>query len=337
MMPLLLAALLPQLPAPPLAGLGGSVLAPWAEVALAGCLSWWLLLGLLPLLRQRLLDHPNRRSSHRVATPRGGGLSFVLVGSLLSLLLGHGREAWIPLACLPLAVVGLIDDRADLPATVRYLAQVATALALLAMAQTPLPAWSLPLVLIAITAVINFFNFMDGLDGLVALCSAVLMAAADQWIVVGALLGFLRCNWSPARVFMGDVGSTWLGAVFAGLVLQRPSPVAACSLLLVATPLLGDALVCVLRRLRAGQPVFQAHRLHLFQRLQQAGWAHQRVAAVYGAATALLALAWRQMPNPLPLLLALGTVTVLARVLEQRVAVPFDRLAKKIASGDDAV
>jgi len=92
---------------------------------------------------------------------------------------------------------------------------------------------------------------------------------------------------------MGDVGSTWLGAVFAGLVLQQRQPAQAAELLLVALPLLADALVCVLRRLAAGQPVFQAHRLHLFQRLQQAGWAHRQVALLYGGATAVLAVGLR--------------------------------------------
>ena len=72
------------------------------------------------------------------------------------------------------------------------------------------------------------------------------------WPLVGALFGFLLWNWSPAKVFMGDVGSTFLGAVFAGVVLQQASFTAALGPLLVATPLLADACICVLRRLRAG-------------------------------------------------------------------------------------
>jgi len=108
---------------------------------------------------------------------------------------------------------------------------------------------------------------------------------------VGALLGFLLWNWSPAKVFMGDVGSTFLGAVFAGLVLQASSWPQALALLLVAMPLLADACLCVPRRLLAGQRVFQDHRLHLFQRLHQAGWPHARVSLTYIAATAVLAVA----------------------------------------------
>jgi UDP-N-acetylmuramyl pentapeptide phosphotransferase/UDP-N-acetylglucosamine-1-phosphate transferase len=83
---------------------------------------------------------------------------------------------------------------------------------------------------------------MDGLDGLVAGCLAVTIAALATalaapwplWALVGALLGFLLWNWSPAKVFMGDVGSTFLGAVFAGLVLQAPTWPEALGLLLLA-------------------------------------------------------------------------------------------------------
>jgi len=158
----------------------------------------------------------------------------------------------------------------------------------------------------------------------VALASAALWLAAPWpiWALVGALLGFLIWNWSPAKVFMGDVGSTFLGAVFAGLVLQATTWPEALGLLLVATPLLGDAFLCVPRRLLTGQRVFQAHRLHLFQRLHQAGWPHARVSSLYIGATAVLALAlfW----GGLPWLITLAAFELLLGIwLDQRVAVPF--------------
>ena len=293
----------------------------------SGLLTWLFLWGLIPWLRRRLLDQPNARSSHKIATPRGGGAVFVLVGSLLSLALGAGTSAGIPLICCPLALVGLLDDRYDLPAAWRYAAQVATAGVLVAIAGVALPIWALPLVLVAVTAVINFTNFMDGLDGLVALCGVVLMASAGLWPVAGALLGFLAWNWSPAKVFMGDVGSTWIGAVFAGMVLQQPGPLEAISLLLVGFPLLGDALICVLRRLRAGQPVFQAHRLHLFQRLQRGGWPHANVSLLYGSATALLALA-RPLGGAAALTPLIGAELLIALWMERNHAVSFKDEAK---------
>jgi UDP-N-acetylmuramyl pentapeptide phosphotransferase/UDP-N-acetylglucosamine-1-phosphate transferase len=290
-------------------------------------LSFLLLWGLIPWLRRQLLDQPNARSSHRIATPRGGGVVFVLVGSLLNLAWGEGASAWIPLICCPLALVGLLDDRYDLPAGLRYAAQLATASALVAVAAVPLPVWALPVIVVAVTAVINFTNFMDGLDGLVALCGVVLMAAAGLWPVAGALLGFLSWNWSPAKVFMGDVGSTWIGAVFAGMVLQQSGPWEAISLLLVGFPLLGDALVCVLRRLRAGQQVFEAHCLHLFQRLQRGGWNHATVSLVYGGATGILAVT-RQLGGAAALPLLIGAEMLFALWLERNHAVGFQGEAK---------
>jgi UDP-N-acetylmuramyl pentapeptide phosphotransferase/UDP-N-acetylglucosamine-1-phosphate transferase len=296
-------------------------------VVFDAALTWGIMCGLIPLLQRRLLDQPNARSSHSLPTPRGGGVAFVLVGSASVYFLG----IWLPVLCLPLALVGFLDDRHNLPAALRYGVQFATVLALLLISP-----WHLSLIgllpwlllLIAGTAVINFTNFMDGLDGLVAGCMSVLFAVAALtgmpalWPLVGSLLGFLLWNWSPAKVFMGDVGSTFLGAVFAGLVLQASSWPEALGYLLVATPLLGDACLCVPRRLLAGQRVFQAHRLHLFQRLHQAGWPHARVSLAYIVATAVLAVAL--LAGGWLWVFGLAVVELLVGVwLDQRVAVPF--------------
>ena len=300
----------------------------------AGAASWLLLRTLIPQLKQRLLDQPNDRSAHTTPTPRGGGVAFVLVNLLFSsllLLAGPTPALWIPWICAPLALVGLLDDRLNLPALLRYGIQILTAIALLLPTALPTPFWPWlcgPLVVIAVTAVINFVNFTDGLDGLVAGCMAIslLAVALDRpsalWPLVGALTGFLIWNWAPAKVFMGDVGSTFLGAVFAGMVLQASSWPQALAMLLLATPLMADACLCVLRRAAAGQRIFQAHRLHLFQRLHRAGWSHQNVAGLYAGATALLAV--------LQLTVGLGGVLVgavavigLGLWLDQKRAVPF--------------
>ena len=300
----------------------------------AGAASWLLLRALIPQLKQRLLDQPNDRSAHTTPTPRGGGVAFVLVTLLfnsLLLLAGPTPALWIPWICAPLALVGLLDDRLNLPALLRYGIQILTAIALLLPTALPTPFWPWlcgPLVVIAVTAVINFVNFTDGLDGLVAGCMAISLAAvaldgaSGLWPLVGALAGFLMWNWAPAKVFMGDVGSTFLGAVFAGMVLQASSWPQALAMLLLATPLLADACLCVLRRAAAGQRIFQAHRLHLFQRLHRAGWSHQNVAGLYAGATAVLAV--------LQLTIGLGGVLVgavavigLGLWLDKKEAVPF--------------
>jgi UDP-N-acetylmuramyl pentapeptide phosphotransferase/UDP-N-acetylglucosamine-1-phosphate transferase len=308
------------------------------SIVLGASACWFLLRAIIPVLARRLLDQPNARSSHQQPTPRGGGVAFVLVAALANVIFLVGvhlrpldlLQSGLLLIAVPLSVVGFFDDRYSLSASCRYGAQVFTALLLLWLSPIPLFWLMLPLVLVAVTAIINFTNFMDGLDGLVAGCMAVALSALalkltapwPLWALVGALLGFLLWNWSPAKVFMGDVGSTFLGAVFAGLVLQAPNWPEALGLLLVATPLLGDACFCVPRRLLAGQRVFQAHRLHLFQRLHQAGWPHARVSSLYIAATAVLALAL--LAGGWPWVLGLAVAELLAGVwLDQRMAVPF--------------
>lgn len=298
----------------------------------------WCLSG--QLRRFGFLDHPNARSSHQHTTPRGGGLAFIGASLLaLSLLPGEGWRTvaallWIP---VPLALVGLVDDRIGLPARIRLLVQGLTGLALALEAGCPLPL--APLAAIFAAGVINAINFMDGLDGLVAGSMAVwlLLAAAVLHLplllpMVSALAGFLLWNWSPARLFMGDVGSTYLGALMAGLLLLAPARLSwpgSLSLLLVAAPLLGDATTCLLRRWVAGHPIGQAHRLHLYQRLQQAGWSHPQVAALYiGTSGALASLVWfaqawpGSVAQPLQLL-AVAVVGAVGVVLDRHAAVPF--------------
>lgn len=304
---------------------------------------------MIPFLRGRLLDLPNARSSHCQPTPRGGGVSFVLVASTVSALASIGiigsasvAPALIlaPLIALPLALVGFLDDFYNLPASWRYAAQIVTALVVILV--SPLfttSLYQLPLCLlliVAVTAVINFINFTDGLDGLVASCMVTAIISASHfltislpvWSLVGALFGFLVWNWSPAKIFMGDVGSTFLGAVFALLVLQATTWSDSLALLLVAAPLLGDACLCVLRRFFTGQCVFEAHRLHLFQRLHQAGWSHARVSSLYIFATAVLSIAL--LLGGLPWVISLAVLEVFIGFwLDQRVAVPFVELSSK--------
>jgi len=324
-------------------------------VLIAALSSWLVLLLLLPQLRRRLLDQPNSRSSHCKPTPRGGGVAFVLVTSVagfLNIIAQPSAIAALPLLCLPLALVGFLDDRHQVPAIWRYFIQLGTALVIIFISPLMLKRldaflWisqlvligELPvlwygvafiLMLIMITAVINFTNFMDGIDGLVAGCMSVAFGFLSLeldvvwpiWALEGALLGFLFWNWSPAKVFMGDVGSTFLGAIFVGLVLQSDSWSQALSCLLVATPLLADACSCVVRRFINGQAVFKPHRLHLYQRLQQAGWTHGQVSIIYVAATAFLALAVLTGGLPAVILMAIAEI-IAGLLLDRYVAIPF--------------
>jgi UDP-N-acetylmuramyl pentapeptide phosphotransferase/UDP-N-acetylglucosamine-1-phosphate transferase len=148
------------------------------------------------------------------------------------------------------------------------------------------------------TAVINFYNFMDGLDGLVAGTTLIqlgfLAFYLNQpllWLIFAAILGFLYWNWSPAKIFMGDAGSTVLGATIAcSLLNNHNDTLQAWSALAITLPLLGDAIYTLIRRLIKRENIFKAHRSHLYQRLQQIGWSHAQVSSTYIAITIIIAM-----------------------------------------------
>src|SRR5713101_2160807 len=190
--------------------------------------------------RWKLIDLPTSRSSHSTPTPRGGGLGLlfgflggVLILRLAGTTLGVGPIALL-LGCLPVAAVGLWDDFKKLGAMPRLVVHVIGASVFVwlngGLPRFPLPGpfgielgvWGGVIAVIWIVGVINFFNFMDGIDGLAAgqaIASALGVALAG-WsgeatalavVLVGACAGFLIHNWSPARIFLGDVGSGTLG------------------------------------------------------------------------------------------------------------------------------
>ncbi len=268
----------------------------------------------------KLLDIPNDRSSHTQPTPRGGGLGFLVafaIATLLSWAIAQytnltinlkPQPGYIGLVLLPLAVASFIDDRNNLPASIRYLVQLSSAGIAIACFGLPLPLESadigqagqiltLILTAIAFTALINFYNFMDGLDGLVASVTALqfgfLAIYLNQpiWgLLVAALLGFLYWNWSPAKIFMGDVGSTVLGASIAIALLNATSTPQFWPACAMTLPLIGDAIYTLIRRLLKRENIFQAHRTHLYQRLQQSGWSHPQVTIAYLIFTAAIAI-----------------------------------------------
>jgi Fuc2NAc and GlcNAc transferase len=285
----------------------------------SGSLSFLLVAFIRSYLSSYLLDIPNDRSSHTKPTPRGGGLGFVIAFALTSAalpFLTHSENPilepidalYIWLVLLPLAIVGIVDDRHSVPSAIRYLIQLSAAsIAVFCFGTFPQP-WLTPLGLvgtaiavvltvIGMTALINFYNFMDGLDGLVAGVTVVqlgfLAIELNQPILLlllVALLGFLWWNWAPAKIFMGDVGSTVLGAMVAiGLLHQSSNTIQSWSALAITLPLVADAIYTLIRRLQQHENIFKPHRTHVYQRLQQAGWSHASVASSYILMTLLIA------------------------------------------------
>jgi UDP-N-acetylmuramyl pentapeptide phosphotransferase/UDP-N-acetylglucosamine-1-phosphate transferase len=260
--------------------------------------------------RRDLMDVPNERSSHVVATPRIGGVAVVLgtlAGVLLLFVLGDAlqRATLVVLAgALFIAMLGLSDDLLQLPAVLRLIVQIlVAALVVYAAGPSPLAGWegdalvAYAAMVIWLVAVTNAYNFMDGIDGI---AGGQAIVAATAWLIVGMLsnewdpatLGsllaaasaaFLLHNWHPARVFMGDAGSGFFGFLFAALPMTvpaaRPAAIGAAALLL--WPFLFDTAFTLIRRARRGENVLVAHRSHLYQRLVQTGRSHRYVAALY--------------------------------------------------------
>lgn len=284
---------------------------------LSFALSWVGIWIVARRFSDRFIDVPNQRSSHTEPTPRGGGIAFVaafLVTTALAAVLLNEEAEGTPsllqgsiLVLLPLWAVGTVDDARGLSVRLRYLVQLISAgLAVFFFGSFPgldavtgqlgAPWLTALLSVVAITALINFYNFMDGLDGLVGGCSAVQLAffalylnQPAWWLLVAALSAFLVWNWPPAKIFMGDSGSTVLGGAVALALLSAPDTSSMWWAGAVTAPLLGDALFTLIRRLLTREDIFEAHKSHIYQRLNQSGWSHQRVAGSYVALTVIIA------------------------------------------------
>ena len=192
------------------------------------------------------------------------------------------------------------------------------------------------LIIIFFTGIINFINFMDGIDGLVSSCMLVsisttcIILGIDNNILflLGSLLSFTLLNWHPAKLFMGDTGSTFLAAINIGLITQSSKLIEALGLLLILTPFLIDPFVCLIRRYFHGQNIFMAHKLHLYQRLKLAGISEVKICIIYVSSTLLFAIG--NIFFDIKFLLAIFLLTnFIGFYLDQRISEPFIRTLKK--------
>ncbi|MEO8460404.1 MAG: glycosyltransferase family 4 protein [Dokdonella sp.] len=271
--------------------------------------------------RRNLIDHPGQRRSHRVPTPRGGGIGIVVatLSCLCApvLLTGIGLPlfpvAAFTFALMVVAAIGWYDDHHALSAAARFAVHTAAALIVL------LPAWSeigeviamrssgahalgiiAAIIVVAVIAMvwsINLHNFMDGLDGLLAMQAIfvlVSLATLCLWrghpvlawpmaIVVAAVLGFLPFNFPHARVFMGDVGSGALGFLIAIACCWQiaDSGTALASGVIASSAFVTDTTLTLLLRFARGRRWYSAHREHLYQWLLRCGRSHAQIVAMY--------------------------------------------------------
>jgi len=261
-------------------------------------------------LKTGLMDVPNARSSHTVPIPRGGGVTIVLG-------VGVGLAALCAWAALPtrwvlalaagtaVAIIGLIDDCRPVPPVTRLLVHVgAAAWVLFALGGLPsmqIGDWLVQpgiagyvLGIVAIVWTVNLFNFMDGIDGIAAseaafigtAGGAIILLRGDStelatmaFVFAAASLGFLCWNWPPAKVFMGDVGSGFLGLFIAVLALlaSETDPAAPFVWLILGGAFFVDATVTLIRRVVHNETLHQPHRTHAYQWLSRRWGAHRPV------------------------------------------------------------
>lgn len=296
--------------------------------------------GVIPLAwRLGFIDRPNSRSSHQINTPRGGGLG-ILCGLAIGIAVGHPDFEPVTVALLAgavtLALVGSIDDCRGAPVVVRLSVHLIAAALLVFVAgpcpRLPLPhpfdaplGWlAAPLSLLWIVGLVNVYNFLDGIDGLAGLQGVVtsFAIAVAAWnreasivglALAGACLGFLVWNWSPARVFMGDLGSGAIGFLLAGLPFFAAPAERSAAVFVVGLSLflfLADATLTLGQRLARRERIWEAHREHCYQRIVRRGYSHALVTVSICTAAGLvtvLGVAWWQRRTP-----ALAATSLLA-------------------------
>ena len=262
------------------------------------------------------VDHPNERSLHDRPVSRAGGIAILagLAAGLVILALiggpvpGHG---WVLAGGLIIISVSFADDVRRVSPAIRIVFHLAAAvcvvLAGLSSERIVLPGAVLDLgavmgavfTVLFVAWVVNLYNFMDGMDGfaggmttigfatLAVLCAqrdAVMLVAVSS-VVAAASIGFLLFNFPPARIFMGDLGSSLLGYLCAVMMLsaRNTASVPLWISVLVFSPFIVDASVTLVRRIVAGERPWRAHRGHFYQRLVRLGWGHRKtVVREYG-------------------------------------------------------
>ncbi len=268
--------------------------------------------------RRALFDHPNDRSLHTTPVPRLGGVgvavgAWAAVAALLAVGdLGSELRLWL-YASVPVMGLGLVDDVKPLRAGLRFVIQIGVSAAFCFLVGVPteiaiaegavvvLPyGVALALSVIWIVGVLNIFNFMDGMDGLAGVQSvSVSLAlavgaelhgrhdlAAVAAVIAASSSGFLVHNAPPAKIFMGDAGSTFLGFTFAAFALlgaRGSDPVPFFVVPLGLSPFLLDGTFTIFRRLSKGEAIWRAHRSHLYQRAVATGLSHHDVLVPYVA------------------------------------------------------
>ncbi len=310
--------------------------------------------------KRQILDHPNERSSHALPTPRGGGLAIVIMVIGTSLTVVNEANFYhtiVYIVCgIIIAFLGWRDDVSSLSPKIRFIVQgLVAAISIYVLGyfksvtiplfgELQLGVVGIIITFLWILGLINAYNFMDGIDGI---AGGVALAGACAWMfiasnmgnnfvfwiafaIAASSLGFLFHNWQPAKIFMGDVASTFLGYTFAVLPLLSADEGGDALMLgtLIMWTFIMDAGVSFIRRAIKRENVFAAHRTHLYQRLVAGGYKHATISSLYILLTLLAgflayAWSWGQVYAPPLIIIGLPLIWIL-----------LSRYAKKLNTKD---
>lgn len=298
--------------------------------------TFFLLKILIPFLSRSIPALPNERGMHKISKASSGGLSFILIYSLLAIYQGF----YLPLLSLPMAIIGLIDDKYDISRLFRIITQILTIYLLIiflnnnpntsAHLLVQYGSWGYFFLLLLGTSIINFVNFMDGIDGLVCGSMIMIFATLNGEVhyllpLIGTLCGFLYFNWYPSKIFMGDTGSLFLGTFLVSLIYNDSSSwIGIIKILLLCSPLFLDAIVCIFRRLINKKNIFDSHKSHLYQRLVSNGMKHSTVSIIYISSTGLLSIFY-SYSTLINLSTMAGIIFLLGVFLDKNYAIDFDK------------
>jgi len=252
-------------------------------------------------LFSNIQDIPNKRSLHTKAKPRIGGIIFmpiILLFWLISDLIKLSEITLLNLMIVTISfmIISLIDDLKNISAMVRIIFHFSLVVFFILAINLNFNIFYLCFIIIFLVWMTNLFNFMDGSDGLaagmavigfssyfiVAYSAGDLDFAIKNGIIAMCLLGFLFFNFSPAKIFMGDVGSISLGFLSGaiGLIGLQKDIWPFWFPLIIFSPFIVDATVTLVKRIIKREKFWQAHRTHYYQRLILMGWSHKKTAYI---------------------------------------------------------
>ena len=317
-----------------------------------GIISWFLVGRIrFVLLKLQLLDYPNKRSSHTKPTVSGAGIGVLAIllpiWIVITFLFPPQSQAeemsrWvIPGLTLLLATISFLDDLKGLPQLTRLLIHAGAIITAVQLLPGPIftsflyPALDICLITIAWIWFINLFNFMDGIDGIagvetIAIALGIYVIGSvfipyssiygQNLVIAAAMVGFLIWNWSPAKIFLGDVGSIPLGFLVGWHLLNLAASGFWVAALILPLYYITDSSLTLIRRLLSGKSIWEAHREHFYQSAVKNGRAHSTVAKAIALTNVLLMVlaffaAYPELPAFISWLILLSACLIVALLI----------------------